>query len=45
MVLALEPKFVFPDGAVGIENTHVVEEDGVRTLTGASQEIICVSGS
>jgi len=45
MVFALEPKFVFPDGAVGIENTHVVEEDGVRTLTGASQEIICVSGS
>lgn len=42
MVFALEPTFVFPDGAVGIENTHVVTADGVRTLTGASQEIICV---
>lgn len=42
MVFALEPKFVLPEGAVGIENTHVVTEDGVRTLTGASEEIICV---
>ena len=42
MVFALEPTFVFPEGAVGIENTHVVTENGVRTLTGAAQEIICV---
>ena len=42
MVFALEPKFVLPEGAVGIENTPVVMENGVRTLTGASQEIVCV---
>ena len=42
MVFALEPKFVLPEGAVGIENTHVVMEIGVRTLTGAAQEIVCV---
>lgn len=33
MVLALEPKFVFPEGAVGIENTFVVTKDGLETLT------------
>lgn len=34
MVFALEPKFVFPgEGAVGIENTVVVTENGVRRLT------------
>ncbi len=33
MVLALEPKFVFPDGEVGIENTFVVGKDGLETLT------------
>lgn len=33
MVLALEPKFVFPEGAVGIENTFVVRENGLELLT------------
>ncbi|MCL6610588.1 MAG: Xaa-Pro peptidase family protein [Peptococcaceae bacterium] len=33
MVFALEPKFVFPDGEVGIENTFVVRYDGLETLT------------
>lgn len=33
MVLALEPKFVFPDGAVGIENTLLVTPQGLETLT------------
>ncbi len=42
MVFALEPKFVLAEGAVGIENTHVVEDNGVRTITGATEEIICV---
>lgn len=33
MVIALEPKFTFPDGAVGIENTYLVTQDGLETLT------------
>lgn len=33
MVFALEPKFVFPEGAVGIENTFVVTRQGLETLT------------
>jgi Xaa-Pro aminopeptidase len=33
MVLALEPKFVFPDGAVGLENTLVVTPQGLENLT------------
>ena len=32
MVIAVEPKFVFPDGAVGQENTFVVEEEGLISL-------------
>ncbi|MFZ5648620.1 MAG: M24 family metallopeptidase [Bacillota bacterium] len=42
MVLALEPKFVFPEGAVGIENTFVVGENGLETLTVFDEEIIYV---
>lgn len=34
MVFALEPKFVFPDaGAIGIEDTFVVSENGLEQLT------------
>lgn len=33
MVFALEPKFTFPDGAVGIENTYAVTRNGLETLT------------
>ena len=43
MVFALEPKFVFPEGAVGIENTHLVTESGVETLTRANRDIVCVA--
>lgn len=42
MVLALEPKFVFPDGAVGLENTYLVTKDGLETLTVFEEEIIYV---
>ena len=39
-VVAIEPKFVIPGtGAVGIENTYVVESDGMRCLTNAPEEI------
>jgi Xaa-Pro dipeptidase len=41
MVFALEPKFVLPGlGAVGIENTFVVERDGLRSLTTAPEELV-----
>lgn len=34
MVIALEPKLIFPDhGVVGIENTHLVTKDGLDPLT------------
>ncbi|MBV5316344.1 MAG: aminopeptidase P family protein [Desulfobulbaceae bacterium] len=35
MTFALEPKFVFPEGAVGIENTYALTADGVQVLTRA----------
>jgi Xaa-Pro aminopeptidase len=43
MVLALEPKFVFPKGAVGIENTFVVTAQGLVNLTTFNEEIISIS--
>jgi Xaa-Pro aminopeptidase len=39
MVFALEPKFVFPDGEVGIENTFLVLSGGVETLTTFDEQI------
>ncbi len=33
MVFAFEPKIVFKEGAVGIENTYVVKTKGVESLT------------
>jgi Xaa-Pro dipeptidase len=40
MVFALEPKVVFPgEGAVGIENTVVVTDDGYEILTPLDEEI------
>ena len=43
MVFALEPKFVLPgSGAVGIENTWVVTEDGAERLTLAPDVVTVV---
>lgn len=40
-VIAIEPKFVIPHvGAVGIENTYVVTEEGLKSLTNAPEEIV-----
>lgn len=40
MVIALEPKLVFPGrGVVGVENTHVVTPGGLRPLTTYPQEV------
>ncbi|MFZ5631998.1 MAG: M24 family metallopeptidase [Bacillota bacterium] len=40
MVFALEPKFVFPEGEVGIENTFVIRETGAEALTVFDENII-----
>jgi Xaa-Pro aminopeptidase len=46
MVIALEPKFVFPgEGAVGLENTYLVTEDGYETLTPLAEEILRCGGA
>jgi Xaa-Pro dipeptidase len=40
MVFSIEPKIVFPgEGAVGIENTVVVTEEGYEVLTPLDEEI------
>lgn len=40
MVFALEPKFVFPEGVVGLENTYLVTKDGLENLTVFDENII-----
>lgn len=41
MVIAIEPKFLFPGkGIVGVENTYVVQADELSPLTQSSEEII-----
>jgi len=39
MVFALEPKFVFPEGAVGIENTYRVTANGLESITEFDESI------
>jgi Xaa-Pro dipeptidase len=41
MVFAFEPKLVFPgEGAVGIENTFYLSEEGLKQLTFSDQELV-----
>ncbi len=42
MVIALEPKFVFPEGAVGVENTYLLTSQGLETMTVFEEGIIYV---
>jgi len=43
MVIALEPKLIFPQrGVVGIENTHLVTPNGLQQLTVFDENIIVV---
>lgn len=43
MAIALEPKLIFPGkGVVGIENTHVVSQDGLEQLGSFQEEIIII---
>ncbi len=42
-VIAVEPKFFFPGvGAVGVENTYVVREDGAENLTVTPEDLTVV---
>lgn len=44
MVFALEPKFVVPNvGAVGVENTFVVTDNGIEKLTHSPEQIISLT--
>ena len=43
MTIALEPKLIFPgEGVVGIENTHVVRQDGLEQLGRYPEEIMVI---
>ncbi len=43
MTIALEPKLIFPgQGVVGIENTHVVTEDGLEQFGKFPDEIVII---
>jgi Xaa-Pro dipeptidase len=44
MVFAFEPKVVFPgEGAVGIENTFYLSNDGLKQLTYSSEELMILA--
>ncbi len=44
IAFALEPKFVLPHiGAVGIENTYVVQEGGLEKITHCEEAMIVLS--
>lgn len=42
MVIALEPKFAFTDGIVGVENTYLVTKDGLENLTVFDEGILYI---
>jgi Xaa-Pro aminopeptidase len=43
MTLALEPKLIFPEkGVVGVENTHVVTDDGLEQFGRFPDEVVIV---
>jgi len=43
MVIALEPKVIMPGrGVVGIENTHVVTDTGLKTLNRCPEDILII---
>jgi len=43
MIVALEPKLIYPGlGVVGIEDTHLVTDDGLEALTVSEEDIVIV---
>ena len=43
MTFALEPKFVFPEGAIGTENSFVMTEEGPKYLSVTPDKIMYIS--
>ena len=44
MAFAFEPKVVFPgEGAIGIENTFYLSNEGLKRLTHSSDELVTLS--
>jgi Xaa-Pro dipeptidase len=44
MAFAFEPKVVFPgEGAIGIENTFYLSNDGLKQLTYSSEELMILA--
>jgi len=44
MAFAVEPKVVFPgEGAIGIENTFYLSNDGLKQLTYSSEELVIIA--
>jgi Xaa-Pro dipeptidase len=44
MAFAFEPKVVFPgEGAIGIENTFYISNDGLKQLTHSSEELVILN--
>ena len=44
MAFAFEPKAVFPgEGAIGIENTFYLSNEGLKRLTYSSDELVILS--
>ena len=39
MTYALEPKFIFPEGCIGTENSFVMTENGPESLSITPEEI------
>ena len=43
MAFAFEPKVVFPgEGAIGIENTFYLSNDGLKQLTYSNEELVII---
>ncbi len=40
MVFAFEPKLIFKEGAVGLENTYVVKKDSIESLTKYPKQLV-----
>ena len=44
MAIAVEPKFVLPGiGAVGIENSYIVRENGLEKITCCEEKMVALS--
>lgn len=42
MTFAMEPKFIFPEGAIGIENTFALTDKGIEKLNNIEEKIVFI---